>query len=244
MEDEFHNTNWTVEGRVGSLEVLYTEPTRTEIRTKLSTTQTTLRGSVPPLLYLRRKRDLPGAGVVPSGTCQPQHDRQLIDGNGSQTHEFRVSTSAENRVRATVGVFYSDLNSLRRTTLPTGSTAVQGPGPFIAAGTAANPVGFGPNFSAQGSSASDPNAWPSAGPYDVLRTRTKAIFGELTADITEQPAITVGARYYDVEAESLEARPVPSASGRPLIITVATIWIRFSLAPIRTPLLPMDITAK
>ena len=24
MEDEFHNTNWTLEGRVGSLEVLYT----------------------------------------------------------------------------------------------------------------------------------------------------------------------------------------------------------------------------
>ena len=41
MEDEFHNTNWTVEGRVGSLEVLATELTRTEIRTKLSTTQTT-----------------------------------------------------------------------------------------------------------------------------------------------------------------------------------------------------------
>ena len=37
---------------------------------------------------------------------------------------------------------------------------------------------------------------------DVLRTDEQtAIFGELTADITEQLAITVGARYYDVEVE-------------------------------------------
>ena len=81
---------------------------------------------------------------------------------------------------------------------------------------------------------------------DVLRTdEQKAIFGELTADITEQLAITVGARYYDVEVELVGSAAGSFGNlGAALIITVATIWIRFSLAPIRTPLLPMDISAK
>ena len=208
MEDEFHNTNWTVEGRVGSLEVLYTGAyTDRDTDQIVDYADYLFVGQYLPYYICDASVTYPGAGVAPSGTCQPPN--MIVNSSTEtevQTHEFRVSTSAENRVRATVGVFYSDLELAEKNDFTYfGSTAVQGPGPFIAAGTAAaNPVGFGPNFSAQGSSASDPNAWPSAVVFrnDVLRTdEQKAIFGELTADITEQLAITVGARYYDVEVE-------------------------------------------
>ncbi|MBT5702875.1 MAG: TonB-dependent receptor, partial [Gammaproteobacteria bacterium] len=111
-----------------------------------------------------------------------------------QTHEIRFSTDATNRWRATFGAFYSDLDLEERVDFRYLNQDV------LFAGVA----GFADNFS-------QPNAWKSEeGAYpkntafrnDIHRTdENYGIFGEITIDISEQFAVTLGARYYDYEVD-------------------------------------------
>jgi len=205
MEDDFDNTAWTLEGRLGALEVLYTgaftDRTTDQI---VDYADYLFVGQYLPYYICDASVTYPENGT-PSGTCQPP---DLLVGSTTetqvQTHEFRITTPQDRRLRATFGVFYSDLE-LREVNDFTylGSQFVQGPGPFITPGTEANPpVGFGPNFSAEGASVSDTGAWPAGVIFrnDVLRTDEQtAFFGELTFDVFDELAVTVGARRYDVE---------------------------------------------
>jgi iron complex outermembrane receptor protein len=205
IDDEFHNTAWTLEGRLGALDVLYTGAfTDRQTDQLVDYSDYLFVGQYLPYYICDASVTYPGDGA-PSGTCQAP---DLLVGSTTetqaQTHEFRINTPQDRRVRATVGLFYSDLE-LREVNDFTylGSQFVQGPGPFITPGTEADPpVGFGPNFSAQGASVSDTGQWPAGVIFrnDVLRTdEQSAIFGELTVDIIDELALTVGARRYDVE---------------------------------------------
>ena len=67
-------------------------------------------------------------------------------------------------------------------------------------------VGFGPNFSAEPSSAQDKGQWPEGVIFrnDIKRTDEQmAAFASLDFDITDQFTITGGARYYDVQVDLL-----------------------------------------
>jgi len=205
LNDEFDNTAWTLEGRVGALEVLYTgaftDRTTDQV---VDYADYLFVGQYLPYYICDASVTYPENGT-PSGTCQPP-DLLVpsLTETKVQTHEFRITTPQENRLRATVGVFYSDLE-LREVNDFTylGSQFVQGPGPFITPGTEADPpVGFGPNFSAEGASVKFPGAWPAGAIFrnDVLRTDEQtAIFGELSFDIVDDLELTLGARRYDVE---------------------------------------------
>ncbi|NQY40717.1 MAG: TonB-dependent receptor [Henriciella sp.] len=209
IEDSFHNTSWTLEGRLGMLEALYTGA-----YTERTTDQTVdysdylFVGQYLPYYICDGSVTYPGA-AEPTGTCQaPNLFVNSSTETKVQTHELRFNTPRENRLRATFGAFYSDLElaELNDFTYP-GSELVVG---FNGV------VGFGPNFPLTniattgliGNAApgyfSDPGPFPEGVIFrnDILRTDEQlGAFGEATFDLTDQFAITVGARWYDIEVD-------------------------------------------
>lgn len=208
LEDSFHNTSWTLEGQLGQLEALYTGA-----YTERTTDQTVdysdylFVGQYLPYYICDGSVSYPGAD--PTGTCQaPNLFVNSSTETKVQTHEIRFNTPSENRLRATFGAFYSDLElaELNDFTYP-GSEAIIG---FNGV------TGFGPNYPLTNTAVTgainnaSPGYFSDAGPFpegvifrnDVLRTdKQMGIFGEATYDINDQFAVTLGARWYDIEVD-------------------------------------------
>ena len=209
IEDSFHNTSWTLEGRLGMLDALYTGA-----YTERTTDQTVdysdylFVGQYLPYYICDGSVTYPGA-AGPTGACQaPNLFVNSSTETKVQTHELRFNTPREDRLRATFGAFYSDLElaELNDFTYP-GSELVVG---FNGV------VGFGPNFPLTNTATtglignaapgyfSDPGPFPEGVIFrnDILRTDEQlGAFGEATFDLTDQFAITVGARWYDIEVD-------------------------------------------
>ena len=199
LSDDFDNYNWTLTGRVSDLELLYTGA-YTDRKTDqfVDYTDYLFVGQYLPYYICDYSVTYPGAGG-PAGTCQaPGIFVKSETKTTVQTHEFRVSTNAEDRVRATVGAFYSemDLREINSFTYPGSESAIAANGV----------VGFGPNFSAEPSSAKDKGQWPEGVIFrnDVKRTDEQmAAFASVDFDITDQFTATLGTRYYDVQVDLL-----------------------------------------
>lgn len=210
MDDSFHNTSWTLEGRLGMLEAVYTGA-----YTERTTDQTVdysdylFVGQYLPYYICDGSVTYPGA-AGPVGTCQaPNLFVNSSTDTTVQTHELRFNTPSENRFRATFGAFYSDLELAELNDFVY-------PGSEFAVGFDGVTTGFAPNYpltntavtGAIGNAApgyfSDPGPFPTGVIFrnDVLRTDEQlGFFGEATFDLTEQFAVTVGARYYDIEVD-------------------------------------------
>lgn len=210
LEDSFHNTSWTLEGRLGMLEALYTGA-----YTERTTDQTVdysdylFVGQYLPYYICDGAVTYPGAAAS-SGTCQaPNLFVKSSTETKVQTHELRFNTPRENRWRATFGAFYSDLElaELNDFTYP---------GSEFAIGFDGVTTGFAPNFPLTNTAVtgqvgnaapgyfSDPGPFPTGVIFrnDVLRTDEQlGLFGETTFDLTDQFAVTVGARWYDIEVD-------------------------------------------
>ena len=210
LEDNFHNTSWTLEGRLGMLEALYTGA-----YTERTTDQTVdysdylFVGQYLPYYICDGAVTYPGA-AAPSGTCQPPN--LFVNSSTEtkvQTHELRFNTPRENRWRATFGAFYSDLELTERNDFTY-------PGSQFAVGFDGVTTGFAPNYPLTNTAVtgqignaapgyfSDPGPFPTGVIFrnDVLRTDEQlGLFGETTFDLTEQFAVTVGARWYDIEVD-------------------------------------------
>jgi outer membrane receptor protein involved in Fe transport len=197
IEDEYTNINWTVEGRLGALQMLYTGA-YTERKTDqlVDYADYLFVGQYLPYYICDGTVSYPGANA-PAGTCQAPD--MFVDSHSElevQTHELRFSTPEENWVRATLGGFYSDLVLQERndfTYLGSLSASVFGTPPAFAAN-----FPFSTGFTSQ------------AGPFpagvifrnDIERTDEQlGLFGEVTVDLTEKLAITMGARWYDIEVD-------------------------------------------
>ena len=193
IDDTFDNTSWTLEGRIGQLEAVYTGAfTNRETNQTVDYTDYLFVGQYLPYYICDGSVSYPGG--APSGTCQPP-DLFVKSTTETEvmTHEIRVNTPAEHRLRATVGGFYSDLQLDERNdfTYP-GSVAAQ---PF---------GGFAPSFPFQTGFRSDEGPFPPGVIFrnDIRRTdKQYGVFGEATFDINEQFALTVGARWYDIEVD-------------------------------------------
>ena len=202
LEDTFENTAWTLEGRLGMLEAVYTGAyTEREAEQVVDYTDYLFVGQYLPYYICDVSVTYPGMSA-PSGTCNaPNLFVDSLSKTEVQSHEIRFNTPAENRFRATFGAFYSDLElaELNDFTYP-GSI----------------PLNFAPNYpltntavtgeigSASPGYFSDPGPFPAGVIFrnDILRTDEQmGVFGEATFDLTDQFAITVGARYYDVEVD-------------------------------------------
>lgn len=210
LEDRFHNTSWTLEGRLGMLEALYTGA-----YTERTTDQTVdysdylFVGQYLPYYICDGSVTYPGAGG-PAGTCQaPNLFVNSSTETKVQTHELRFNTPRENRWRATFGAFYSDLEL-------TELNDFTYPGSEFAVGFDGVTTGFAPNYPLTNTAVTGqignaaPGYFSNPGPFptgvifrnDVLRTDEQlGLFGETTFDLTDQFAVTVGARWYDIEVD-------------------------------------------
>jgi outer membrane receptor protein involved in Fe transport len=194
MEDEFVNSSWTLEGRIGALEVLYTGAfTDRETDQRVDYTDYLFVGQYLPYYICDGSVSYPGA-AAPSGVCQaPDLFVESRTDTEVWSHEFRVTTPAEHAVRFTGGVFYSDLEltELNDFTYP-GSVAAAPFGPFA------------PNFPFTTGYRSDDGPFPAGVIFrnDVRRTDEQlGAFGEVSWDLNESWSLTAGARWYDIEVD-------------------------------------------
>ena len=196
LEDDFENYNWTLSGRLGELDLLYTGAyTEREAESRIDYTDYLFVGQYIPYYICDQQVSYPDA--APTGTCQPPNlfVKSYVK-TEVETHEFRITTDQSRTIRAIGGVFYSDME-LREDgqfTYPGSTRVVANNGN----------IGFGPNFSAEGASVRDPGQWAPGVIFrnDVLRTDEQlGVFGEVNVDLGEKFTATFGARWYDIEVD-------------------------------------------
>ena len=196
LEDSFHNTNWTLEVRIGSLEAIYTGAyTDREAEQLVDYADYIFAGQYLPYYICDGSVTYPTGD--PTGTCQPP---EMFVNSLTETkvssHELRFSTDPDRPISATFGGFYSDLE-LREVN----SFTYLGSRQAIAFN---GETGFGPNFSARGANVKFPGQWPNGVIFrnDILRTdEQQGLFGEVTFDVNDQFSVLVGARWYDIEVD-------------------------------------------
>ncbi len=209
VKDEFSNTAWTLEGHIGELQLVYSGAyTDRETDQIVDYSDYLFVGQYLPYYICDGSVTYPAA--APTGTC---HAPNLFVDSSTQTkvtsHEFRITTDQNKALRVTAGAFYQnmELAEINDFTYP-GSVNVIG---FDGVST-----GFAPNYPLTNTTVTgeignaQPGYYSDAGPFptgvifrnDVLRTDEQfGIFGEAKYDFSEQFAITVGARYYDIEVD-------------------------------------------
>ena len=195
IEDEFDNVNWTIEGRLSALDVLYTGAfTDRSTDQVIDYTDYLFVGQYLPYYICEGSVSYPGS-ADPSGVCQaPNMYVNSATGLEVWSHEFRVSTPAENAVSFTGGVFISssEMTELNDFTYP---------------GSAADGVAFGawaPNYPQTTGYYSDPGPFPTGVIFRNDGRRTddqQGFFGEATWNMSESFALTVGMRWYDIEVD-------------------------------------------
>lgn len=208
IEDNFHNTSWTLEGRLGALDALYTGAyTERTTDQKVDYSDYLFVGQYLPYYICDGSVTYPGG--APSGTCQaPDLNVKSNTETKVQTHELRFNTPSDRRLRATFGGFFSDLEltELNDFIYPGSVNAIGFNGQS----------GFAPNYALTDTSvtgevgSASPGYFSEAGPFpegvvfrnDILRTdKQLGFFGETTFDFTDEFALTLGARYYDIEVD-------------------------------------------
>ena len=196
LEDSFNNTSWTLEGRIGELEAIYTGAfTDRKAEQMVDYADYMFVGQYLPYYVCDGSVTYPSGD--PSGTCQaPNMFVNSLTETDVNTHELRFSTDADRAIRATFGGFYSDLE-LREVN----SFTYLGSRDAVAFNGA---TGFGPNFSAQGANVKYPGQWPDGVIFrnDVLRTdEQQGLFGEVTVDLNDSFSLLLGARWFDISVD-------------------------------------------
>ncbi len=205
LEDKFSNTNWTLTARFGELEALYTGAfTDRETNQRIDYTDYLFVGQYLPYYICDSTVTYPEynnyyAGFtdgLPQGTCQaPNMFVKSLTNTEVITHEVRFTTDASRRWRVTAGGFFRDLELEERNdfTYP-GSVE-----PIVFGSP-----GFSPNFPQMTGHFTDPGPFPPDVIFrnDIKRTDEQlGFFGELTFDLSDQFAVTLGARFYDIEVD-------------------------------------------
>jgi len=179
-DDEFDLTTWTATGRVGSLDVIYTG----------SYLDRLVEGISDYSGYAQNGPYIPYYICTYPGYAECGEAAFFLDqyyNTERTTHEFRVSTDADARLRGLVGVFVDDTENVERGDWTYPSSV---------------DVGFAPNAPIPGATSSNPNTRPPGVVFFNDFTRTKkelSFFGQLSYDITDDITASVGARRYDIE---------------------------------------------
>ena len=196
LEDDFSNTSWTVEGRLGWLDVIYTGAyTDRESEQRADYTDYLFAGQYLPYYICDGSVSYPGGSADPSGTCQaPNLYVNSFSKTEVFTQELRFSTPDDWRIRFQGGGFYSDLSLEERVDFAyPGNVIAQPFGPFKT------------NFPQMSGFVSDPGPFPADTIFrnDIRRTDEQfGIFGEASFDVVpDLLSVTFGARYYDVEVD-------------------------------------------
>lgn len=179
-DDEFDLTTWTATGRVGSLDVLYTG----------SYLDRLVEGISDYSGYAQNGPYIPYYICTYPGYAECGEAAFFLDqyyNTERTTHELRISTDADARLRGLVGVFVDDTENVERGDWTYPSSV---------------DVGFAPNAPIPGATSSNPNTRPPGVAFFNDFTRTKkelSFFGQLSYDITDDITASVGARRYDIE---------------------------------------------
>jgi iron complex outermembrane receptor protein len=179
LDDEFQQFSLTVNGRLGALDLVYAGSyLDREVNNNFDYSGYTQVGSYGYYYLCQPSYTLCG---------DPTQGTIAFIQNERTTHELRISSSEGERVNFVAGVFYDDIQTIVDTN-------------FYVAGSTGY---FAPNRPIVGSTVNNPNFRPQGITFinDAIREEEQlAFFGEVTFDITDQWAVTGGARYYDIES--------------------------------------------
>ncbi len=189
LRDDFNLENWTINGRIGKLDVIYTGSylNRRTVQVNDYTRYSNFGLYVP---YYECDAGVYYNNAARGKVCYtPTKSYQVRDTNRHWTHEVRVTTPAAARLRGTAGFFY-DVNKIYDNTdwsylnQGAGFIYVRAPNPSV--------------------NAIDPTPRPvNVGFFNDVtrRDRQLAVYGEASFDIIPQKlTITGGARYYNEQA--------------------------------------------
>lgn len=192
LKDKFNDTTLTINGRLGFLSLIYTGSyLKHSAVQKADYTRYSNIGLYVPYYECDRGVYYTAAynGNIGNTCYAPSKSYQVRNRTTRKTHEFRVTTPAAERIRATAGVFYDDNVLLDNTDW---SYLIPAAG-FIY-GRAPSPT----------VTANDRSIRPvKVGFFNDIRRRDRqvAAYGEASYDIVpDHLTVTAGARYYDEKA--------------------------------------------
>ena len=188
-KDRFENTAWTIDGRIGTLNAVYTGSYLVRNVDQVGDYTNYARGVYADYYQCHgaeRRNGLAAACYSPTSTWRE------LEHNTHQSHEFRVSTPDDWRARAILGVFYEDFEIQDQTqwffkTLPACTTTV----------TAGCLTNVAPVPGATPAGAPPPN--DSTAFFEDIQRGYKqyAIFGSGDFDLIPKVlTVTAGTRYY------------------------------------------------
>jgi len=198
LEDDFNQTAWTLQGRLGALELLYTGAyLDRDVEQSIDYTGYNNAGAF--IEYYTCTYTNPdyivNYGIDPKFITEVRECRTPVKGfRGKQdhsrmTHEIRFTTPQDNDLRLVAGVFYDDVKI--ETLDNYWYTAVPEPG-------------FAPNAPIAAARSINPATRPEGVAFfnDITRTEEQiAVFGELTYDLTDNLSATLGLRWYELETD-------------------------------------------
>lgn len=199
LNDEFNQATWTLNGRLGMLDLVYTGGYLTrEVNQSVDYTGYNNAGAF--IEYYTCTYDNPDyivnydidpRFITDTREClDPTKGVKILQEHTRNTHEFRLSTPAENRWRFVGGVFYDDLR-------------IDTQDDFLYLATP--DLGFAPNAPISGAFQVNPETRPSGVAFfnDVRRTEEQiAAFGEFSYEIIPDTLrILGGLRVYDIESD-------------------------------------------
>ena len=179
-DDDFDHTSWTLNGRIGTLELVYTG--------------SYLDRSVEAISDYSGYAD--SGPFIPYYICnypsysycgQPDLFLDQVFEVERTTHEVRIATDADKRLRGILGIFNDDTETIERGDWNYQASIAQG---------------FARNAPISGATATNPNARPAGVTFfnDYIRGKKEtSVFGELAYDISDSVTATIGARRYDLD---------------------------------------------
>jgi len=201
LDDEFGLTTWTLTGRLGALDVVYTGGyLDREIEQSVDYTGYNNSGGYIAYYtctysnpaYITSYGLDPDAGYVTPGgrECRdPVKGAVIYQTHERNTHEIRINTPQDKKVRFTGGFFYDDFQ------LETQDDYHY---------AAATSIGFVPNAPISAAAQVNPaTRMPGVTFFNDIRRMEEqmALFGEISFDVGSKVELIAGLRYYDMEID-------------------------------------------
>ena len=200
-DDDFGLTTWTLEGRLEHLELVYTGGyLDRDINSTIDYTGYTNGGSFAAYYACNY------AGTPETQVCvDPTKFYKEQTSTSRITHEFRISTSTDNRLRLITGVFYDSQELSTVGQFQLGNTKL--------------PYFTDLQKTLKGTEGINSNGGPFSSEISFVNDITHiidqvAVFGNLEFDITDTVTANFGARWYQIEDSFKGATTTADVSGR------------------------------
>jgi outer membrane receptor protein involved in Fe transport len=177
-KDRFENTSLTIDGRIGSVKLVYAGSYLVRSVEQIQDYTNYARG-----VYADYYQCIPGANGTPGQCYSPSTTWQDTEKDTHDSQELRLSTPDDRRIRGIGGVFWEDFKIHEETNFEYKTAP-----------------GFAPLIPPPGATSGDPNVRNSNTAFfeDITRGYTqKAAFGSVDVDIIPKTlTFTAGTRYY------------------------------------------------